>query len=396
MKAQYDLIIVGGGAVGALLALALKNTDIQVLLIEKQEQSLFAASERSLILSPATKKYFEQIGVWSLLQKYVTPIHEVQVSMQHHFGGTRFSATQQQLPSLGYAISLPTLLKALYQGLFSATNIDVVLGTEPISLTQTPISWHLTLRGKLNKVSSASLLVAADGGKFIPQRLGIARYQYDYNHVAVTCSVNLDSHKNIAYERFTETGAIAILPFTGSQKATLVWSLDAKEAYQLASLRDQDFIQVLQEAFGYRCGKINGISPRLSIPLKMELAEKQVSERAVLLGNSAHLLHPVAAQGFNLSVRDVMALSEKLKKAKEAKEDLGNYALLHDYVRARLDDQHAVIAGTDFLARYLANRALAPSLRAMALILTELVPSMKQSVARMGLGLKMDPVKELV
>jgi 2-octaprenyl-6-methoxyphenol hydroxylase len=236
---------------------------------------------------------------------------------------------------------------------------------------------------------TARLLVAADGGRSaIRERLGIAQRHHAYGHHAVVANVTPSlPHQGVAYERFTDTGPLALLPMTGN-RCGLVWTARDADLADVLALDDRAFLATLQDRFGFRLGRFVTVGRRSHYPLELRLAETQVLERVAIIGNAAHTVHPIAGQGFNLGIRDVATLADVLVEAHRCGRDLGSLAVLKDYEAARRRDQRTVALATDALARLFTN-PLGPLrvARNLGMTVLDALPPAKHLLARVGMGL---------
>lgn len=312
MNSQFDLVIVGGGFVGSALAIALQKTALRVALIEKMPASAsFSHDKRSIVLSHSSHLILQRLGIWSLLSPQTTIISSIQTSQAGHFGMTTLIAEEEKIPALGYVISGGFLLQSLMEAASVCPNVTVFRGAQLLSMAREADSWKLEVdqEGELISLRSA-WLVAADGTHSMVRKLqNIEVETFDYHQTAIVSSVVLSrDHQHKAYERFTKAGAIAFLPQPG-KRVGLVWSTATELANTLLDLSDDEFLKRLQEAFGFRLGRFVAIEKRFSYPLQMLCAKKTAVDGCFLLGNAANTLHPIAAQGFNLGLRDAYELA---------------------------------------------------------------------------------------
>lgn len=309
---RYDLIIVGGGMVGAALAVALQNTSWKIALIDARipdnnDQRLFALNHSSCQL-------LANLNLWNTLKAHASPIHEVQASYQGRFGAVRLSREEAGLSFLGHVIPSRYIETALNDELTRLSNITFYRPAKLKTLTQTNESVNLVIESNQGEITlTANFVVGADGAEStVRKQLDIPIEEHDYHQQAIVTRTKLKrSHQQIAYERFNAHGAIAMLPLVGNECAT-IWSADTPIVEELMKMHEPQFLQKLQESFGYRLGQLQEITPRFVYPLRMIRAKKCVVDRVMLLGNSAHTLHPVAAQGFNLALYEVAVLAEKI------------------------------------------------------------------------------------
>jgi 2-octaprenyl-6-methoxyphenol hydroxylase len=240
------------------------------------------------------------------------------------------------------------------------------------------------------RLLQARLLVAADGGDSrIRQRLGFSLREWSYGHTAVISTVTPDRPQSgQAFERFTDTGPLAMLPLTGGRYST-VWTVRDETAAHLLTLSHRDFLDGLQECFGYRMGRLERLGRRVAYPLRLLQVKQPVHRRLVLIGNAAHTIHPVAGQGFNLGIRDAAGLADVLKAVADRGGDSGDPSHLQRYAEWRRRDQSSVALITDALARVFSN-PLAPVrlARNLGLLGLDLAPGLKHLAARQFMGLR--------
>ena len=386
-KVDFDLIIVGGGMVGASLACALKNTSLKIAIIEafepdsKQQPSY---DDRGIALAYGSQRIFESMGLWDQLAAHSTAISNIHVSDRGHFGVTRLSAQDENVPALGQVITARSMGLVLNQALRQQNNLEIICPASVVSLNQYDYSVELILNGK--RSISAKLIVAADGAhSTIRQQLNLGALEHDYGQTAITANITPEhAHQGRAFERFTDSGPIALLPMSDN-RCSLVWTVKTGDEESLLQLSESEFLKQLQDRFGYRLGKLKQVGQRNSYPLKLMQADQPIQQRIVLIGNAAHSLHPIAGQGFNLGLRDVAALADVLV---DNTDDCGNPRLLHDYSQWRQLDQDTVINNTSTLVNIFSNNnPLLGHLRGAALTLIDALPSAKHALAQKSMGL---------
>ncbi|PCH61553.1 MAG: 2-octaprenyl-6-methoxyphenyl hydroxylase [Gammaproteobacteria bacterium] len=384
---DYDLIIVGGGMVGASLAIALANSSLRIAIIEavstKSDQQP-SYDDRGIALSYGSQRIFESLGLWKALSSYSTAIKHIHISDRGHFGVTRLSAQQEQVPALGQVLTARAMGEILNQALESQDNLDIISPASVVALQQQDDFVELELNDQ--RLLTAQLMVAADGGQStIRQLLQLGALEHDYHQAAVTANITPErAHQNWAYERFTDTGPIALLPMS-ENRCSLVWTVKSGDDAALLNLSDQDFLKQLQARFGYRLGKLKQVGQRNSYPLHLIQADQPVQHRVVLIGNAAHSLHPIAGQGFNLGLRDVAVLADVLTPVDK---DCGDARLLFDYKQWRLSDQDHVIQATNNLVTLFSNdNPLLGHLRGAGLSMMESLPPLKHWLAKKSMGL---------
>ncbi len=359
MKYDYDLIIGGAGLAGNCLALALKNSGIKSAVIEaksKAELNNAAAGDRALALSLGTVIMLNDLGIWQGIADQATPIETIHVSDKGHFGKTRLSAQKQQVPALGYVITA-RIIEQHVANLVAQTEIQQFYTSNINGLISGRDSINVSVKQANKYINfTARLLVGADGGQStIRSLLKIKQQQTDYHQSAIVTTVKGTlAHKNTAYERFTNSGPLALLPTINNQ-AALIWTRTNAQANELINLSKTEFIQQLQQCFGYRLGHLSITAPRHAFPLKLIRAEKMFAGRAVIIGNAVHQLHPVAGQGFNLGLRDVAQLASLLSLQQRRQADIGAQTCLEQYTKMRQQDHTKIINFTDNLIKLFSN-----------------------------------------
>ena len=327
---HYDLIIVGGGLVGRTLACALRLTSLNIALIDANPVERF--DPRLIALNYGSAAFLEKLGLWSALEKYSAPIHEVQVSQRGHFGATRLKATDVDLPALGYVVKAQQINSALslsleksapgqFTELRPATVKEIKLSAEKATLV-------LESQGTESQLT-AELILAADGtDSTIRKLLQFETQNQDYEQSALVTTTKLTRpHGNRAYERFLPHGeTLAMLPLKeeaeGDLSCATIWTAKTEAISALKALSAEVFLQKLQEAFGYRLGRLCSITERYVFPLHFIKVKQPVQNQVVLIGNAAHTIHPIAAQGLNLALYEIANLSDLLSKRVEQKQSL--------------------------------------------------------------------------
>ena len=389
----YDLVIVGGGMVGASLALALGGRGLRMALIEAHapgDAGQPGYDDRAIALAYGTRRVFEAIGVWPDLHGQVEPITDIHVSERGRFGLVRLSAQEEGVPALGYVVTARELGAVLVARFADITDLDLLAPARLVDFTDDGALVTLQVeRDGLMQTLATRLLVAADGGDSpVRERLGVPVRRWQYGQTAVVANVTpARAHRGCAYERFTDSGPLALLPMTGGRCA-VVWTVRDADVDALLALDDAAFLEGLQVRFGHRLGLFERVGQRHAYPLGLMRALESVRGRVAIIGNAAHTLHPVAGQGFNLGVRDVAALAEVIDEAHRDGRDPGADEVLADYRGWRQREQAAMAIATDGLARLFAN-PLAPLRlgRQLGLLAMAWLPGARHPLARAAMGL---------
>ncbi|MCK5894233.1 MAG: 2-octaprenyl-6-methoxyphenyl hydroxylase [Endozoicomonadaceae bacterium] len=401
---EYDVVIIGGGMVGASLALSLRQSvptlDFRIAVFEavplcpERLECQPSYDGRSSALSWGTRKIYESLGIWSSLADQVEPICHIHVSDRNHFGMTRLRATDYEVSALGYVVDNQWLGQVLLARIQETEGIDFLCPVEVRRLLPTSkgIDLEVNLDGRLCQIS-AGLVVMADGGRSsLGRNIGLEQSVSHYHQTAIITNITPDRHHGqVAYERFTDEGPMALLPLQKGRCA-LVWTMPDELAHQRIELTDKEFLKVLQERFGYRVGRFLKVGQRFSYPLALKLAREQIRPGLVVLGNAAHSLHPVAGQGFNLALRDVIALSATLMDALKAGIGIGELATLQTYLARQKLDQFQTIYFSDYVVQLFTENAVfsgkwLQGIRNIGLVTLDLCGPLKGWFARQAMGL---------
>ena len=387
----YDVAIVGGGMVGATLAVALAPLKLRIALIEAIPHNAAAQpsfDERTTALSNGSRRILETIGVWPALNEFATPIAKIHVSDQGRFGFARIDAREQGLGAMGYVIPNRALGSALWSRLASA-EIKVFCPAEVSLLSATAETVNIEIAAAGAKIGIyAKLIVAADGAQSVVRSaFGIAAEVRDYEQTAVITTVLPQRlHDNVAYERFTPEGPLALLPLDGG-RCTLVLTLTKDAAQSALAWSDSEFLAEVQRRFGFRLGRFLKVGRRVPYPLSLTQSDRTSAPRCVIIGNAAQGLHPVAGMGFNLGLRDVASLAELIADSARSGADPGSAKLLSEYDAWRSADRGGVIAFTDGLVRMFSNPLSSVArLRNLGLLAFDLLPPAKSALSRLSTG----------
>lgn len=391
---QFDLVVAGGGVVGCSLALALsQRTNLKIAVIEKQSmaaggiQSSSAvqssvSDSRVVALAEQSWQFLTSLGIADSLKRIATPINHIHVSDRGHLGHCELSAQEYGVEALGFVCGLSPLTQLLEQALHQSS----VEWYRPDTIQSVKQKKDSIVVETEHSLLNAKLLVVAEGGESnTRKKLGFRPQKTSYDQAALVTNIRANvTHKNCAYERFTEHGPLALLPL-GEKDYSVVWSLAKNDVDGVLNAKEGGFLHQLQQAFGYRAGIFEQCSQRQSFPLNLITVDNTVGHRCALVGNAVHTIHPIAGQGLNLGIRDVNELVKRL--ANGVSQDIGNFNLLDAYQRARLPDQKKIINMTDGLVRSFSNQH-APMVigRNVGLVAMQFLNQLKQPLAYQAMG----------
>lgn len=377
MAERLDIVIAGGGPVGAAFALGLRDSGFTVMLLEARGPGAALDDRRRIALSHGSRLILERLGVWSALATAAIPIHRISISQQHSFGRTELSADEAGVPALGYVAGYTALQHALAGALEQSTvRVRAGCAVRAISGDANVAVATVDAAGTQQQLA-ARLIVIADGGAQFNSAHVKTR---DYRQSALVCDVASEQpHQNRAFERFTPEGPLALLPT--ARGWSLVWTAQPEHAQQLAVLDDAEFCRRLNATFGSAVGAFIAAGPRQVLPLALKYATQPVAPRTLLIGNAAQTLHPVAGQGFNLGLRDAWELARAIIAHGES--DPGGSELLNEYFSQRRLDRTATILFTDSLIRlFCKDIPLLNSARGFGLAALGAIPPAKNFLVR--------------
>ena len=395
MRTECDVLIVGGGLVGSTLAHALAQIPVSAVLVEERDPGRLEEpgfDDRSTALASGSRRILEGLGLWDDVAGEAEPIRTIHISERGRFGASRLLASREGVPALGYTVENRVLTGAVWPKILAAEAVTCLApgSLEDFEVDASGVTARVSTGGSSRTVR-ARLLVAADGARSRVRRaLGIGVREDDYGQkgVILNCETEVP-HRGRAFERFTPGGPLAMLPL-GRGRVSVVWTLPREEGDRIGALEDEPFREALQRAFGYRLGRIRQVGVRSAWPLHRVRADALTATRAVLVGNAAFSLHPVAGQGFNLALRDIAALSELICDARreDAGADPGAAALLDRYAEWRAADQRRIAGFTHGLMRlFTVDAAPLAVSRGLGLMAFDLAPGAKRWLARQAMGL---------
>ena len=393
-QSAYDIIIVGGGLVGASLACALLDSkpNLHLALIDATSEQ--QEDPRLLALHLGSCQLLTNLGLWDQLSAHACPIHQVHVSSQGRFGAVRLSREEIHTASLGHVIPAQVINEVLNERLAKLDNLTLLRPARlktlrqeegkvllTVSVPPTPTLPHTAGGGNpRERTIHTPPVIAADGThSTVREQLGIETEIFDYQQSAIVTITELKrSHHHIAYERFSDAGTIAMLPLT-EQRCATIWSATNEQVANLMAMNDSAFLQTLQQHFGYRLGRLLKIQKRHVFPLKQVRVKNPLQQSVLLLGNAAHTLHPVAAQGLNLALYEVACLAGALRHC-----EAGLLKLTLEQAQKQLATS---VSLSHHLARFMTKESmLIPHLRQLGMLGLDLTPTLKKHFIRRVTG----------
>lgn len=394
-----DIAIVGDGLTGLCLALLLaqKQTDWQILLLNSARSTSATAANsnsnfghRKIALSESSHLILSQTELWPEISAQSAAITQIHISDQGHIGHSKLIAEEQGLGAYGHVIDAELLANLLSEAVAKLENIQRCTIVDKVVLK--PVVNGMSMVMGDSPIDAGLVILACGSAPEEARNLGIGFTTKDYGRSALTAELAMtEPHHGVAYERFAGTGPIALLPLpdeNNQTRAGLVWTLLPDRAEHLLAADESKFIEYLYSCFGGRAGTVASVEKRSVVPLKQTLALEQVRSHLVLVGSAAHNLHPVAGQGFNLTLRDIVALVERLSDSALSGSLMGHLDTLQQYLDGRSADQKRVISFSDALPELFAStNPLLLLGRNLGLLGLDLAPGVRNAVAQFGAGL---------
>lgn len=400
MEMRADLLIVGAGMVGSALALALRHSGLEILLLDGSPLSVkpFDAQgpfePRVSALSAASQRILERLGAWEgIAGRRVSPYTDMHVWDGSGTGQIHFSAASVHAQVLGHIVENRVVQDSLLERLHDS-DVGLLSNARLEQMRRSGDEWLLTLAD--GRTLRAPLVVAADGANSAVRKLtGCETREWDYLHHAIVTSVRCsEAHQATAWQRFTDEGPLAFLPLShddGQAWCSIVWSTTPEQAEKLMALDDAAFCEALGRAFEGHLGEVVSADPRLCVPLRQRHAKRYVDEGLALIGDAAHTIHPLAGQGVNLGFLDAAVLAEELERACERGERLADVKVLSRFERRRMPHNLALMAAMEGFERlFQADPLPLRWLRNSGLKLVEQMPEAKALFVRQALGLSGD------
>jgi 2-octaprenyl-6-methoxyphenol hydroxylase len=395
MTQRTDILIVGGGLVGASLALALDAAGRRAVLLEATPARTVPAAnkddnDRNLVLARASLNALKALQVWPHLEAAAGTIRRVEVSRAGEFGKLRLTAADAGVDALGRVVPGRLLGAALERRLATCQHIGRLAPAKLLALAPAESGWHARVAmADEERNIEARLVVGADGSdSLVRAQVGIGAQEHDYGQSLFVCTVECERDMpDCAFERFTDEGPVALLPLP-NQRRGLVLTVSADRHDEIAAMDDAAFIALAQQRFGWKLGKLSRPGKRFAHRIRRVLADAVTASRVVLVGNAAQTVHPIGAQGFNLGLRDALTLAELIAGG----DDPGASSLLNEYASRRQPDRDGVLAFSHGLIALgcLPQPALAP-LRSLAVLALGGISPLRHVVARRGMGFRGEP-----
>ena len=389
-----DFIIVGGGLVGMITAILLRHGDFSVAVVEQRKPTFHGAEapldNRSLVLNEGTKRILETVGIWREIAPKAQPVEQVHVSQVGGFGKTRFSAVEEGVEALGYVVPAVDVAQHCWQALATyGVEVHCPARVDPIKTAETAQQVYLQDRPK--PLGAQCVLIADGASSPLRKQLGFTVTRQNRGQQAWVTQVHCQlPHQNIAYERFLKTGILAFVPLKDPHHMGVIWSTAQEAAIQGLPLADPPFfLRQLQVHMGYRLGSFLRCGPIRTFPLQQVMADTYGKPGYLLLGNAAHFLNPLAAQGLNLSIRDASVLRDVMVAGRESGEPLGSMTLLNRYEALRRREHQRVAQFTHGVSCLSHQSALPVDwLRGLGLYGLDCIAPLKRNFAQRAMGLK--------
>lgn len=398
MSRDSDILIVGGGLSGPILALALAQSGHSVTVIDALSEKIrknAGFDGRSYAVALTSRRLLAGIGVWDAVADHSQPILEIKVSDGRAGEGPspffmHFDHAEIEEGPMGHMVQDRHLRRALLDAMDATVGVTHLAGETVTAQDATPGGVTVSLAS--GKALTGAVLVGADGrGSGTASRAGIKRTGWDYGQTALVCAITHEKpHHGIAHQFFMPPGPLAILPLPGNV-SSIVWSERTETATAFHALPDSEYLTMLRPRFGDFLGEIGLTGKRFTYPLSLSLAARLVAQRTALIGDAAHGVHPIAGQGLNAGMRDIAALAEVITDATRRGEDPGSIAVLARYEAWRRFDNTALALATDGFNRLFSNdNALVRGLRNLGMGVVGRMPTLRRAFIREAAGLTGD------
>ena len=394
-KKTEDIIIVGAGLTGLAFCNLLKDTKIKLSLLDIQPKKIYKSfeSERYIVLSNSSKSILESIGIWKEINKYCSKVKNIHISKKSIFGSSVVKSVDENLESLGYQVPVKILMDILYSNIENEKNINIAHGAQVVSVEKgKEINVNYKIESIEKNLTSRSLVFSSGSNDKLLNNLFSEIIQKDYKQNAIVCELLSNKYNSdTAYERFTNKGVLGVIP-RKENIWTLIYSINKKESETIKNLDKTELKNYFQNLMGEKCGKVSEINNIKIYPLKMQYYKNFTNKNICLLGDAAHTLHPIAAQSFNLSLRDCTYLAEMIKKNEN--EEINNFPQIFDcYNKERIKELERLVKFTDFLASFIHGGGfLKNSIIGASLIFMDMNKSLRINIIRYLLGVDFSQV----
>ena len=388
-KKTGDIIIVGAGLTGLAFCNLLKDTKIKLSLLDTQPKTLYKSfeNERHIVLSNSSKSILESIGLWKEINKYCSKVKNIHISKKSIFGSSVVKSADENLESLGYQVPVKILIDILYSNIENENNINIIHGAQVMSVDKgKEINVNYKLESIEKNLTSRSLVFSSGSKDKLLNNIFSEIIQKDFKQNAIVCELLTNKYNSdTAYERFTDKGVLGVIP-RKENIWTLIYSTNKKESETIENLENNELKKYFQNLMGKKCGTISEINNVKIYPLKMRYYKNFTNKNICLLGDAAHTLHPIAAQSFNLSLRDCTYLTEMIKK--NEKKEINNFSQIFDcYQKERIEELERLVKFTDFLASFVHGGGLLKnSLISASLLFIDMNKSLRINIIRYLLG----------
>ncbi|MCP5291169.1 MAG: UbiH/UbiF family hydroxylase [Burkholderiales bacterium] len=387
---KFDMVVIGGGLVGASLVAALRSSGLRIALIEPREPSSLPSDEswdsRIYAISPGSVDFLRDLGIWQRMDaSRLTPVYDMTVFGDDNCSHIHFSAYETGVAELAHIIENRQLQTAVWEALQSEKDLNIICPASCVAIT-----WHTThaeIQLEDGRTLETALVVGADGvNSWTRQQAGIGVSRHAYQQIGVVANYSTElPHRNIAYQWFRRDGVLALLPLA-DHRVSMVWSTSEIHAAQLRELSAETLCLRVAEAASHTLGRLELITPPAGFPLNFVHADSLIKPRFVLIGDAAHGIHPLAGQGVNLGLRDVRKLAEIIRK-RGLQSDIGDFMLLRHYECARKEDILALETATDGLQKLFNNSdPTLARIRNLGLEITNHLPLIKNQLMQHALS----------
>jgi 2-octaprenyl-6-methoxyphenol hydroxylase len=387
---KNNITMIGAGLTGLAFCNLLRDENIKVSLIDINSKIFYKTTDdmdRYIVLSNTSKIIFENIGIWGKIFKYCTKVKDIHISKKNIFGSTLVKSSDEDLESLGYQLPVKELIKILYENIENKKNIEFIHEAEVIKLNKSKDLEIKYVKNKIEKnITSNSVIFSTGATDNLVDSIFSEKVQKNYKQNALTCEIITDKYNSeTAFERFTDRGIIGIIP-RNSNSWTLIYSTDEDESEVIIKLKFPEAKEYFQNLIGNKCGKILDLKNIKKYPLKLKYYKDFTSENICLLGDAAHTLHPIAAQSFNLSLRDCAYLTDMIENSNTLEKN--DFLLIfNNYNKSRIKEVTRLVKFTDFLASFVhGNGFLRNNIIGLSFVLMDMNKNLRVNAIRYLLG----------